>query len=128
MSPNVKVGNLVKCRITGVQPYGAFVIVDEETNGLIHISEITNGFVKDINDYVKVDDELIVKVLGIDDNTGNLSLSLKSIENEQVRTEKKKRKKSNEDYFIEQIKNEDGFKILKLKLKEWIDQVKFDRV
>ena len=39
-------------KVTGIQPYGAFVALDDETQGLVHISEITYGFVKDINEFL----------------------------------------------------------------------------
>ena len=41
-----KIGEIVEGIITGIQPYGAFVSLDDETCGLIHISEISDGFVK----------------------------------------------------------------------------------
>ncbi|GAA3320059.1 hypothetical protein GCM10020331_029500 [Ectobacillus funiculus] len=39
-------GTVVKGKVTGIQGYGAFVALDESTQGLVHISEITNGYVK----------------------------------------------------------------------------------
>ena len=53
-----QIGDRVHGKVTGVQPYGAFVTLGDETQGLIHISEIKHGFVSDINEYVKVGDEL----------------------------------------------------------------------
>ena len=47
-------GEELSGKVTGIQPYGAFVALDEETQGLVHISEITYGFVKDINDFLSV--------------------------------------------------------------------------
>ena len=44
---------LLTGKVTGIQPYGAFVALDEQNQGLVHISEITHGFVKDINDHLK---------------------------------------------------------------------------
>ena len=51
-----RIGQIVEGTITGIQPYGAFVSLDEETSGLIHISEISEGFVKDVNHFVHVHD------------------------------------------------------------------------
>ena len=53
-------GQIVEGKITGIQPYGAFVALDRNTSGLIHISEISDGYVRDISRFVKVGD--IVKV------------------------------------------------------------------
>ena len=47
-----KKGQIIKGTITGIEKYGAFVSLDEYYTGLIHISEISHGFVRDINDFV----------------------------------------------------------------------------
>lgn len=51
MARKYEVGEELTGNVTGIQPYGAFVALDEETQGLVHISEITYGFVKDINEF-----------------------------------------------------------------------------
>ena len=79
MNDQIEVGNIVKGKVTGIQPYGAFVSLSEDRQGLVHISEITNGFVRDIQDYVNVGDEVSVKVLSIDEESGKISLSLKAV-------------------------------------------------
>lgn len=66
MSEKFEIGAVVTGKVTGIQPYGAFVALDDSTQGLVHISEITHGFVKDINEHLKVGDEVKVKVLSID--------------------------------------------------------------
>ena len=43
------VGQVIEGVVTGIQPYGAFVYLDSETKGLIHISEISQGYVKDLS-------------------------------------------------------------------------------
>ena len=52
-----KTGMIVEGKVTGIQPYGAFVNLDSQNAGLIHISEISDGFVKDISKYVQVGDK-----------------------------------------------------------------------
>ena len=49
-------GKIVQGVVTGIETYGAFVAFDEFYSGLIHISEMSHGFVKDIHDFVKVGD------------------------------------------------------------------------
>ena len=44
-----KIGQIIKGKITGIQPYGAFVSLDEETQGLIHVSEVQSGYLKSIH-------------------------------------------------------------------------------
>ncbi|MBI3956031.1 S1 RNA-binding domain-containing protein [Candidatus Gottesmanbacteria bacterium] len=82
----VPVGESVAATITGVVPFGAFakftVAKDAETHdveGLIHISEIAWEKVDDPNAYLKVGDSLKVKVVGVDEKTGKLTLSLKQL-------------------------------------------------
>ena len=53
MTQKFEIGSVVTGKVTGIQPYGAFVALDESTQGLVHISEVTHGFVKDINDHLK---------------------------------------------------------------------------
>lgn len=80
------VGDTVEATITGVVPFGAFakltITKDEkvhEIEGLIHISEIAWEKVDDPNQYLKVGDKVKVKVIGIDTETGKLTLSLKQL-------------------------------------------------
>lgn len=82
----VPVGESVQATITGVVPFGAFakfsVTKDGESHdveGLIHISEIAWEKVDDPNAYLKVGDALKVKVVGVDEKTGKLTLSLKQL-------------------------------------------------
>ncbi|MBS3988094.1 MAG: S1 RNA-binding domain-containing protein, partial [Erysipelothrix sp.] len=53
-----KVGQVVVGKISGIQPYGAFVVIDDNTTGLIHISEMSDYFVKDIGLYVQLNDQV----------------------------------------------------------------------
>ena len=54
--PKYKVGSIVEGTVTGIENYGVFVSLDEFYNGLIHISEISHGFVKNINDEIELVD------------------------------------------------------------------------
>ena len=79
-SVQYKIGDIVKGKVTGVQPYGAFVSLDSETQGLIHISEIKHGYVSDIHEYVKTDDSVEVMILDIDEYSKQISLSLRALQ------------------------------------------------
>ena len=57
MKKKYEVGEVVTGKVTGIQPYGAFVALDESTQGLVHISEITYGFVRNVEDFLKVGDD-----------------------------------------------------------------------
>lgn len=74
-----KIGDVVKCIVTGFKEYGIFVSVDEEYNGLIHISEISESFVKNVMDYSDIGEAIYAKVIEVDDNIKQLKLSIKNI-------------------------------------------------
>ena len=86
-----KIGDIVKGVVTGIQPYGAFIVLDNEINGLIHISEISDKFVRSIEDYVNVGDTISVRILEIDYETNHAKLSLKNVENSSTLKNVKKR-------------------------------------
>lgn len=129
MSEKIEVGSVVTGKVTGIQPYGAFVALDENTQGLVHISEITHGFVKDINEHLTVGDEVQVKVLSIDENAGKIGLSIRATtEAPEVpaaapKAAAKKPKKRTAAAAIKQdTEAPQGFNTLKDKLQEWIEQ------
>ncbi|AKP48251.1 MULTISPECIES: S1 domain-containing post-transcriptional regulator GSP13 [Bacillus] len=117
MSAKYEVGAIVTGKVTGIQPYGAFVALDEETQGLIHISEITHGYVRNIEDYLKVGDEVQAKIVAIDEEDGKISLSMREME-----STKTDRKMSRRYGNIKLDDSSTGFNTLKEKLKEWIAQ------
>ena len=74
-----KVGMTVYGRISGIKPYGAFVEFENDVTGLIHISEISNGFVRDIGHFVNIGEYYMLKVIDIDKEHKQLRLSFKAI-------------------------------------------------
>lgn len=77
MSENFEVGQIVEGKVTGVKPFGAFVSLSSSKQGLVHISHVTHGFLKDINEAVAVGDTVKVKIISIDDSNGKIALSMK---------------------------------------------------
>lgn len=77
----IEVGSKVPGKVTGITNFGAFVDLGDNQSGLVHISEIANHFVKDINDELTNGQEVVVKVLSIEDN-GKIALSLKQAADE----------------------------------------------
>lgn len=75
----VEVGNIVEGKVTGITHFGAFVTFSGGQTGMVHISEISNSYVKEIRDYVQENQEVKVKVLSIDDDN-KISLSMKKCE------------------------------------------------
>ena len=72
--------DIIKVQITGIQKYGAFANIDNNYNGLIQISEISYGYVKNINDYINIGDNIYAEVKNIDNNTKKIKLSIKDID------------------------------------------------
>lgn len=73
------VGDVVSGVVTGIQPYGAFVQLDEEQQGLIHISECRSAFIKQVSDELSIGQEIEVMILDIDEYSNKLSLSRRSV-------------------------------------------------
>jgi S1 RNA binding domain protein len=71
----LKAGSILEGTVVNITNFGAFVEVDGKT-GLVHISEISDTYVKNIRDYLKEKDKVKVKIISIDDN-GKISLSIK---------------------------------------------------
>ncbi len=78
ISEGVKVGKIYKGRVTAIKDFGAFVEVAPGTDGLCHISELSDGFVQKVSDVCKVGDEMMVKVILVDE-TGRIKLSRKQV-------------------------------------------------
>ena len=72
----LEVGNIVEGTVTGIAKFGAFVELPDKSVGLVHISEVASEYVNDVNDYLKVQDKIKVKVITIDDK-GKIALSIK---------------------------------------------------
>lgn len=70
------VGQIVEGKITGITNFGVFVDLGEGKTGMVHISEVARTYVNDINEFVKINDVVKMKVLGISDE-GKISLSIK---------------------------------------------------
>lgn len=73
---SIEVGQKLSGKVTGITNFGAFVSLPENQSGLVHISEVSDGFVKDVNDYLAVGDEVTVKVLKVTPD-GKVNLSLR---------------------------------------------------
>ena len=109
---NIEKVFMVKVIVTGIQKYGVFAQTDNY-EGLIHISEISYGYVKNVNDYVKIGDEIYAKVVDVDNEDNHLKLSIKDIDykNDVSKLER-----------MDETKN--GFKPLKDNLEIWITEKK----
>jgi len=75
----IKKDDIVKCIVTGIKDYGIFVKVDNNYDGLIHISEISESYVRNVNDYTEIGEEIYAKVLDINEEEKQLKLTVKDL-------------------------------------------------
>jgi general stress protein 13 len=108
---NLKINDRIQCKVTGVQPYGVFVTCENDYQGLIHISEISDKYVAAVDKLFTLGDLIYVSVLEIDENEKKLKLSYKKAHLVHPKVFKKL------DIKI-------GFRSLENKLKDWISEKK----
>ncbi|HEU4963773.1 MAG TPA: S1 domain-containing RNA-binding protein [Bacilli bacterium] len=72
----IELGSKLEGKVTGITHFGAFVLLPGNVTGLVHISEIADTYVKDINDHLKVNDMVTVKVINVDKD-GKIGLSIR---------------------------------------------------
>ncbi len=73
---SIEVGSKVQGKVTGITHFGAFVELPGGSTGLVHISEVADNYVKDINEHLKVGEEVLVKVLNVEKD-GKIGLSIR---------------------------------------------------
>ncbi|GAA4869925.1 S1 domain-containing RNA-binding protein [Paenibacillus vulneris] len=81
----IEVGSKLEGKVTGITHFGAFVELPEGGTGLVHISEIADNYVKDVNDHLKLNDMVTVKVINVDKD-GKIGLSIKQAVDKPVET------------------------------------------
>lgn len=120
MNNHYKVGQHLKVRVTGIQPYGAFVETPVNTEGLIHISEIMDDYVHNLKKFLSEGQVVRAKVISID-KEGKLNLSLK--DNDYFKNYERKKEKQS---VLDEIKETEkyGFQTIKERMPGWIKQSK----
>ncbi len=74
---SISVGDIVVAKVTGIAKYGLFVKIDDTHSGLVHISEISDGYVRNVSKFASVGEYILVKVVDI--KKEKLILSIKNI-------------------------------------------------
>ncbi len=100
---------IVQGCVTGIEKYGIFVTLDEYYSGLIHISEICDGYVNDINSVANIGETIRVRVIGVNEEDYHVNLSIKNL-NYHINTSKNTKIKETPS----------GFNGLKNQLAKWI--------
>lgn len=104
-----KIGDIVKGKVTGIEDYGIFLLVDDDVTGLIHISEISDSFVRNVSDYAAIGEIIKAQVIEYDESNRRLKLSIK---NDSCSKQSKK------NIPIKETRN--GFNSLSKELDVWI--------
>ena len=108
--PKYKVGDIVKGKVSGIENYGIFLLMDDGYSGLIHISEISDKFVRNVFDYVQLGEIINSKVLEVDEDNKKIKLTIKNF-----------------DYRVEdkrELEDKNGFSPLREMLPKWINEFK----
>ena len=114
-----KIGMIVEGTVTGIQNYGVFVSLDDEVQGLIHISEVKHNYIKNIHEEIKVGQKIKVKIIDVDEYTHKISLSKRALDGHIPYRYAKKQ------YFTSK-KRAIGFASLAKRLDRWVDQAMQD--
>ena len=86
----LEIGKIYTGKVKGITQYGAFVDIDGGGTGMVHISEVSNTYVNDIHDHLTENQEVKVKVIGINE-AGKVSLSIKKVDSDGSSAPRKRR-------------------------------------
>lgn len=109
-----EIGQVVLGTVINVKPYALFLEFEDGVTGLLHISEISDSFIRDIEKFGTKGDQMKVVIVSIDENNGFLRVSYKKVPKEESFNSH-----SNNVRKVPEASDED-FKPLADKLPEWI--------
>ena len=115
-----KQGDIVSGTVSGIQPYGAFIKLENGEQGLIHISEISSYFVKNITQYVNVGQQIKIKVIEVLEDKHLYRFSLKQVETRYRQNVRNFKSVNNKKRFRIPLSQQD-FTTLTDNLEKWID-------
>ncbi|BDR56344.1 CvfD/Ygs/GSP13 family RNA-binding post-transcriptional regulator [Xylocopilactobacillus apis] len=130
MNRKLKVGDIVYGTVSGIQKYGIFVDLDYGKQGLIHISESKNGYVKNLHKIANIGDRVRVMIIDINEYNQKISLSLRVLEQKSknfASLNKKRRSNNtldNKKHFFTDHRLNIGFSTIKKSLPRWIEDGK----
>ncbi len=87
---SIEVDSKLQGKVTGITNFGAFVELPDGSTGLVHISEVADSYVKDINEHLKVGDAVEVKVMNVGAD-GKIGLSIRRAKPEAERPQRPQR-------------------------------------
>jgi S1 RNA binding domain protein len=105
---SLEVGQIIEGKVTGITTFGAFIELANGQTGLVHISEVADEYVKDVNQFLKQNDLVKVKVLNLD--KGKIGLSIRQAQprsEQQRRPQPLQNKQTFEDKLAKFMKDSD---------------------
>lgn len=84
----IETGTVISGKITGITDFGAFVEIEGGKTGMVHISEVSAGYVKNIKEHLEIGQEVKAKVISVSPE-GKISLSIRKLEQENAAEGKK---------------------------------------
>ena len=130
MAEKIEAGSVVEGKVVRIKPFGAIVQLEDGGQGLVHISQIANGFVQDINDHVTIGDTVKVKVMSIDEENKKVALSIRDALPKAPRQQNFKPREHKNNYEPRGAKQsaadtaqpKDPVNDFEEKMKEWLKQ------
>ncbi len=117
-----KIGDIVLGTVSGIQPYGAFIKLDNNEQGLIHISEISSYFVKNITQFVTIGQKIKIKVIEILEDKNLYRFSLKQVGTRYRQNVRNFKKISNKKKRFKIPDDQQDFTPLEQNLDQWIKE------
>lgn len=114
-----KIGDIVEGTVTGIQAYGVFVLLDNDVQGLVHISECKHGYMDNLRDFVRVGEKIRAKIIDIDEYTQKISLSIRALHTIPLSSQPSKKRRTKKRY-VPSI----GFSTLAKQLPIWVEKGK----
>lgn len=103
---SLKEGEIVEGVVKTITNFGAFIDLGNGVTGLVHISEVSDGFVKDVSEYLEQNQKVKVKVLAVDEANKKITLSIKKAsENKKRDYQPKQQEMSFEDRLSKFLKD-----------------------
>ncbi len=120
---SIEVGSKLQGKVTGITNFGAFVELADGSTGLVHISEVADNYVKDINDHLKIGDQVEVRVINVEKD-GKIGLSIKKAVDKPERSQRGYSQRSRQGKAADSRSSKESFELKMAKfLKESEDRL-----
>jgi len=111
---SIEVGSKLQGKVTGITHFGAFVELEKGPTGLVHISEVADNYVKDINEHLSVGEEIKVKVINVEKD-GKIGLSIKKAKDRPARQRNSRERSENFESKINRFLRDSEDRLASLK-------------